>query len=111
MANDKEVPSAAIPLLYQLHAYISVKLQDFSCTWLGFKPLLPSDTEQILSFYVAIWDSEDGSWAGQGCAGPPVDLEGVSLSEEQREKCHCGLDERQLRMLKAQVLCLNHFSP
>ena len=36
--------------------------------------------------------------------GPGVELEGVRLSQEQRELCHGGLDERQLRMLKAQVL-------
>ncbi len=39
----------------------------------------------------------------QGCAGPGVDLDGVALSPEQRELCRGGLDERQLRMLKAQV--------
>ncbi len=42
---------------------------------------------------------------GQGLAGPPVDLEGVALTEEQRELCRGGLDEPQMRMLKAQVLC------
>ena len=32
-----------------------------------------------------------------------MDLEGVALTGEQRELCRGGLDERQLRMLKAQV--------
>jgi YD repeat-containing protein len=40
---------------------------------------------------------------GTGCAGPPVDLRGQVLTEEQRHNCTGGLDERQLRMLKAQV--------
>ena len=39
----------------------------------------------------------------QGSAGPPVDLEGVALTEEQRQRCRGGLDEPQMRMLKAQV--------
>ena len=39
----------------------------------------------------------------QGCAGPSADLEGTVLTAEQREKCKGGLDERQLRMLKAQA--------
>ena len=41
---------------------------------------------------------------GRGCAGPPVDLGGVALTHAQRELCGRGFDERQLRMLKAQVL-------
>jgi serine/threonine protein kinase len=40
---------------------------------------------------------------GKGCAGPPSELGGVTLTEEQKSNCRCGLDERQLRMLKAEV--------
>ncbi len=40
---------------------------------------------------------------GKGCAGPPVDLRGVALTEAQRELCRGGLDAAQLRALKAQV--------
>jgi len=39
----------------------------------------------------------------QGYAGPAVDLDGTALTEAQRELCHAGFDERQLRMLKAAV--------
>ena len=39
----------------------------------------------------------------EGYAGPPVSLDGIDLSVEQRARCSLGLDERQLRMLKAQV--------
>jgi serine/threonine protein kinase len=47
---------------------------------------------------------------GMGCAGPPVDLEGAALTTEQQRLCSQGLDERQLRMLKAQVrYYLPHF--
>jgi hypothetical protein len=56
-------------------------------------------------------DSDGGSdraWGqalltGKGCAGPPVDLRGEVLSEEQRERCRGGLDTAQLAALKAQV--------
>ena len=41
---------------------------------------------------------------GKGCAGPPVDIDSVALTPEQRARCaREGLDERQLRHLKAQV--------
>ena len=40
---------------------------------------------------------------GKGCVGPAVDIGGVSLSLEQKELCTKGFDERQLRMLKAQI--------
>ena len=41
---------------------------------------------------------------GKGYAGPAVDEDGVTLTAEQREWCRTGgLDERQLRMLKAIV--------
>ena len=41
---------------------------------------------------------------GTGYAGPPVALRGEApLTEEQLQRCSGGLDERQLRMLKAQV--------
>mmetsp|Transcript_36462 Transcript_36462/g.96007 ORF Transcript_36462/g.96007 Transcript_36462/m.96007 type:complete len:181 (+) Transcript_36462:6998-7540(+) len=43
---------------------------------------------------------------GRGYAGPPVDLEGVSLSPEQRLRCQSGLDEVQLKMLKAQEILI-----
>jgi hypothetical protein len=53
-----------------------------------------------------------GWWAfRQGCAGPPVDLEGVALSEAQRELCRGGLEERQLRKLKALVPHRPHHLP
>ena len=40
---------------------------------------------------------------GSGCAGPPVDVGGWELTEEQRARCGEGLDARQLAMLRAQV--------
>mmetsp|Transcript_75728 Transcript_75728/g.202691 ORF Transcript_75728/g.202691 Transcript_75728/m.202691 type:complete len:719 (-) Transcript_75728:344-2500(-) len=40
---------------------------------------------------------------GRGYSGPPVNLEGVSLTAEQKLRCQGGLDEEQLKMLKAQV--------
>jgi len=41
---------------------------------------------------------------GKGYAGPPVDLEGVSLLPEQKLLCLGGMGEEQLKRLKAQVL-------
>ena len=40
---------------------------------------------------------------GKGFAGPAVELEGVRLTDAQRAACGGGLDERQIRMLRAQV--------
>ena len=40
---------------------------------------------------------------GKGYSGPPAALGGVMLTEEQKFLCRGGLDERQLRMLKAEV--------
>jgi hypothetical protein len=40
---------------------------------------------------------------GRGFAGPAVELDCMPLTNAQRELCGRGLDERQLRMLKAQV--------
>ena len=43
---------------------------------------------------------------GKGYAGPPVNIGGVMLSEEQRINCLKGFDHQQLRMLKAEVCIL-----
>lgn len=40
---------------------------------------------------------------GTGYSGPPLDLNKAELTAEERQKNCWGLDERQLRMLKAQV--------
>ena len=47
--------------------------------------------------------SDQKELIGKGYVGPAVDLGGVSLSLEQKKLCSQGFDERQLRMLKAQV--------
>mmetsp|Transcript_16498 Transcript_16498/g.44884 ORF Transcript_16498/g.44884 Transcript_16498/m.44884 type:complete len:1970 (+) Transcript_16498:1-5910(+) len=47
---------------------------------------------------------EQSDLVGKGFAGPPVDLEGVALTEEQRSVCGGGMLQAQLQMLKAQVL-------
>ena len=46
---------------------------------------------------------------GRGFAGPVVDLD-VALTEEQRRHCAGGLDEPQLRMIKAMVNPHTHLS-
>ena len=44
---------------------------------------------------------------GKGYSGPPVNLAGVDLTKEQKAHCLSGLDEQQLRMIKAQVTIRN----
>mmetsp|Transcript_36700 Transcript_36700/g.96917 ORF Transcript_36700/g.96917 Transcript_36700/m.96917 type:complete len:152 (+) Transcript_36700:7824-8279(+) len=45
----------------------------------------------------------------QGYAGPPVNLDGVSLSPEQQTRCKGGLDKGQLKFLKAQECPISCF--
>jgi hypothetical protein len=40
---------------------------------------------------------------GKGCVGPAVDLGRIALTEEQRQLCGRGFDQKQLEMLKAQA--------
>ena len=47
---------------------------------------------------------EQQALIGLGCAGPAVALDGIALTENQLRRCAAGgLDERQLRMLKAEI--------
>ena len=46
---------------------------------------------------------EQNDLIGKGCAGPPVNIDGVELTLDQRACCLGGLDEQQLKMMKAQV--------
>mmetsp|Transcript_37138 Transcript_37138/g.98782 ORF Transcript_37138/g.98782 Transcript_37138/m.98782 type:complete len:187 (-) Transcript_37138:1103-1663(-) len=46
---------------------------------------------------------EQRDLVGKGYAGPPVDLEEVTLTEDQRRLCRGGVGDLQLAMMKAQV--------
>ena len=46
---------------------------------------------------------EQSDLVGKGSVGPAASIGGVVLTAEQQALCRCGFDERQLRMLKAEV--------
>eukprot|EP00292_Cryptomonas_paramecium_P002636 CAMPEP_0113722472 /NCGR_PEP_ID=MMETSP0038_2-20120614/37772_1 /TAXON_ID=2898 /ORGANISM="Cryptomonas paramecium" /LENGTH=2376 /DNA_ID=CAMNT_0000651725 /DNA_START=109 /DNA_END=7236 /DNA_ORIENTATION=+ /assembly_acc=CAM_ASM_000170 len=48
-------------------------------------------------------NKEQHDLIGRGFAGPAVELDGEPLTSEQHMRCQSGLDEEQLRMLKAMV--------
>ena len=50
-----------------------------------------------------VLSKEQEALIGKGSTGPPVDLAGVQLSEEQKQRCAEGFDKKQLEMLKAEV--------